>query len=43
MSKIVRQCHIEELNYYKKIPLKRLIKRRIKKYKNIGQQFLING
>lgn len=42
MAKEIYQCLKEELTHCIKTPIRRLLKQRIKKYSDIGRQFLIN-
>lgn len=43
MANILYKCLKKELSYYRKISGRSLVKRRIKKYNKIGQQFLMNN
>ena len=41
--KAIHQCLKEGIKYYSRIPIKQLLRRRNRKYNNIGQQYLVNG
>lgn len=42
MAKAMNQCLLEEINYFRKLPARRLIKRRKKKYNSIGRKYLLD-